>query len=72
LLSTDLNRRSLRIGERTIAEGELISIDGNDGAIYPGRLTVVTERPERELAAIRSWRTAGEFEHPRRSVKAHG
>ena len=72
LLSTDLNRRSLRIGERTIAEGELISIDGNDGAIYPGRLTVVTERPERELAAIRSWRTAGEFEHPRRSVKADG
>ncbi len=57
-LSIDLQRRLCRIGERTFAEGDLISLDGNEGAIYPGRLVTVAERPERELAIIMGWRRA--------------
>ncbi len=57
-LTFDLPRRVCRIGERTLAEGDLISLDGNLGAIYPGVLPIVTLRPERELAIVAGWRGA--------------
>jgi len=55
-LSFDLERRTCRLGARVLAEGDPISLDGNAGAVYPGALIVLTERPERELAAIAAWR----------------
>ncbi len=55
-LTPDLPRRTCRIGERMLAEGDPISLDGNQGAIYPGALPVVTLRPERELAIVAGWR----------------
>ena len=36
-------------------EGDFLSIDGNDGGVYAGQIEVMTERPERELAALASW-----------------
>jgi pyruvate, orthophosphate dikinase len=57
-LMVDLGGRTLRIGDLQLIEGDFLSIDGNDGVLYPGLLTVVTERPERELAVIKSWRAA--------------
>ncbi len=54
-LTIDLTRRSCQFGSETLAEGDVISLDGNSGAIYLGRLSVLQERPERELAAIASW-----------------
>jgi pyruvate, orthophosphate dikinase len=57
-LSIDLPRRACRTGEQTFAEGDFISFEGDEGAIYPGQLAIVTERPERELAAIAPWRQA--------------
>jgi pyruvate,orthophosphate dikinase len=57
-LMVDVVGRTVQIGDRHLVEGEFLSIDGNDGAVYPGLLTVVTERPERELAVIKSWRAA--------------
>lgn len=55
-LVTDMAARAVRIGDRKLVEGDFLSIDGNDGAVYPGRLKVVTERPVRELAVIEAWR----------------
>jgi pyruvate,orthophosphate dikinase len=57
-LIVDMVGRTVQIGDRHLVEGEFLSIDGNNGAVYPGRLTVVTERPRRELAVIESWRAA--------------
>lgn len=57
-LSIDLQRRICRIGGQAFAEGDCIGLDGNDGAIYPGRLEIVAERPERELAIVQRWRQA--------------
>ncbi len=57
-LTIDLQRRLCRIGERTFPEGDFISLDGNDGGIYAGRLAVLDERPERELAIIAGWSRA--------------
>jgi pyruvate,orthophosphate dikinase len=57
-LEIDLTRRTCRIGEHTLAEGDQISLDGNTGAIYSGLLSVVLALPERELAAVEAWRRA--------------
>jgi pyruvate,orthophosphate dikinase len=54
-LEIDLSKRSCRIGGKTMQEGEFLSLDGNKGGIYAGKLEVVIERPERELSRIRSW-----------------
>jgi len=55
-LAIDLERRRLRIGAAEFAEGDALSLDGNDGAVYAGLLRVVTEKPERELEVVASWR----------------
>ena len=65
-LRVDMEGRVVRIGERVLAEGDTLSIDGNDGAVYAGKLAVVTERPERELAIIGRWRVSDE-DKPRRA-----
>jgi pyruvate,orthophosphate dikinase len=56
-LEVDLTARVCRIGGRQLAEGAQISLDGNSGAVYAGRLGVVTERPERELAMLAALKT---------------
>lgn len=67
-LSIDLRRRTCRIGGQVIAEGEAISLDGNTGAIFTGKLPVVTERPEREQAIVAAWRIAAQH---RATAAAH-
>lgn len=57
-LTTDMDRRVCRIGGQELPEGGFLSIDGNDGAIYAGRLTAIVERPEQELAVIKGWQAA--------------
>ena len=64
-LRIDLRQRLCRIGERTLHEGEFLSLDGNGGGIYAGRLETILERPERELAAVRTWQAAIHPEDPR-------
>ena len=69
-LRVDLEGRVVWFGEQVLAEGDTLSIDGNDGAVYAGELTVVTERPERELAVIGRWRASVEDGSRRASGKA--
>ncbi len=57
-LQIDLDRRQCRIGDALLTEGDELSLDGNTGAVYAGRLEPVTERPERALAVIAGWRRA--------------
>jgi len=62
-----VNCRELRIGPeptactiagRQLFEGEELTLDGNSGQIYRGRIEVVRERPEAELAEVAKWRAA--------------
>ncbi len=46
------------LGGIRLAEGQELTLDGNDGSIYLGRIKVVRERPEAELAEVASWRRA--------------
>lgn len=55
-LEIDLEKRQCRIGATLFDEGDFLSLDGNSGAVYPGRLAPLTERPERALGAIAEWR----------------
>jgi pyruvate,orthophosphate dikinase len=57
-LEIDLDERQCRIGGTLLDEGDYLSLDGNTGAVHQGRLALVTERPERALAAIAQWRRA--------------
>lgn len=57
-LAIDLARRQCRIGGTLFNEGDFISLDGNAGAVYAGRLAPLTERPDKALAAMASWRAS--------------
>jgi pyruvate, orthophosphate dikinase len=45
-----------RIGDAAISAGDWITIDGDSGNLYLGRLETVTTRPEKQLAEIERWR----------------
>ncbi|UFZ03319.1 pyruvate, phosphate dikinase [Bradyrhizobium ontarionense] len=45
-----------RINEATIAAGDWITVDGNEGCIYLGRGEIITRQPEAELAELSKWR----------------
>ncbi len=55
-LEVDLERREIRIGERVLAEGETISIDGSSGAVYAGAVeTVVPDISDPWLSRLLGW-----------------
>lgn len=54
-LEIDLNRRTCNIGGRSFNEGDLISLDSNDGGVYEGRLQAISQRPRQELSKIAAW-----------------
>jgi pyruvate,orthophosphate dikinase len=47
-MAIDLAARRIRLGTLELGEGDLISIDGNEGQVYAGRVQTRAERP-REL-----------------------
>ena len=55
-VSVDPGRRTCRIAQQDFTEGDWLTLDGNSGAVYGGRLEVSLERPEAELATIARWR----------------
>lgn len=54
-LVVDMAKRQCRIGTMWLAEGDELSLDGNNGTIHPGRLEVLAECPENALAQIAAW-----------------
>ena len=55
-LKIDEIDRSADIGGRNFKEGDWLSIDGETGEVMPGRLEIVAELPQVELAVIESWK----------------
>lgn len=51
-LTVDLERRRCKLGGQEFEEGEFLSLDGNEGRLYRGRLKATEERPERELREL--------------------
>jgi pyruvate,orthophosphate dikinase len=48
------------IAGKKIEEGHWISLDGETGEVMLGRLDIVAELPQAELAAIDGWRRSGD------------
>jgi pyruvate,orthophosphate dikinase len=56
-LQVDLQQREVRLGERRLAEGSVLTLDGNDGMVFEGATRTVQEAPLallRRLAALRT------------------
>ncbi len=48
--------RACRIGDVPIEPGAALSLDGNSGWVYAGRLEVVAERPVEQLRQVERWK----------------
>jgi pyruvate,orthophosphate dikinase len=55
-LLIDPARRVVTFGERTLAEGELITLDSNTGRVFAGEAAVVVDYPTQWLAEVEKWR----------------
>jgi len=50
------NGKGCRIGDQLIEEGAALSLDGQSGRVYAGKLEVVVERPTQYLGVVERWR----------------
>jgi len=55
-LRIDMARRVAVFGDRSLAEGETITLDSNTGRVYAGKAEIVIERPTEWLDEISKWR----------------
>jgi pyruvate,orthophosphate dikinase len=59
MLEIDETARTIRFGQATLAEGEWITLDGNEGAIYAGTTRTEVRYPEELLARLEGLRSEG-------------
>lgn len=57
-LDIDLAARRIRVGDAVLAEGDVITLDGNAGCVYVGAARTVVERPAPLLARLDALRGA--------------
>ena len=56
-MSIDTSGDRVRFREYEVAEGELVTVDGDHGRVFPGRLAVTIERPTELIERARAWRS---------------
>jgi pyruvate,orthophosphate dikinase len=66
-LSIDLNARTIALGSQTLAEGEVLTIDGGTGAVILGEVPLVPPQVNDDLETVLGW---GD-EHRRLKVRAN-
>jgi pyruvate, orthophosphate dikinase len=66
-LQVDMSARIIRLGGRSLDEGELITLDGSGGGIYRGRMEMVSEPDEALWSRIEELRAS-----PTGSFRTHG
>ncbi len=71
-LDIDPDARTARLDGRAINEGDWISMNGDDGAVYSGRANIVRERPAAELAELDQWRSETRPTSRHRTATASG
>ena len=52
--------RRCRVGSESFSERDFLSLDGHTGAVYPGELEVVAEKPVELLSLVNQWRQSQE------------
>jgi pyruvate,orthophosphate dikinase len=66
-LRIDLARRAVVLGDRTVAEGEPITLDSNTGRVFGGEAEIVIDYPTQWLEEIGKWRHSADT---RKTVKS--
>ena len=46
------------INNRSFHEGDILSIDGNSGAVYQGNVEIIRQKPEELIALVQQWKQA--------------
>jgi pyruvate,orthophosphate dikinase len=68
-LQIDEAHRSVRLGEQVFAEGDVITLDGNDGLVYAGAVATVAVTDEDVLARLAALRKATSQTKPHKPGK---
>jgi len=55
-LAVQEDGKRCRIGNQFLEEGAAVSLDGQSGQVYAGKLEVVVERPTQYLGEVGRWR----------------
>ena len=55
-LTIDVRSRRATLGSCQLREGDAITLDAAEGAVYPGILELVEERPTELVERVRAWR----------------
>jgi len=63
-LTIDAAAGRAQLKGKTISEGDWITIEGDSGGLYLGRMDTAMTRPEAELAEIESWRAQAHDHKP--------
>ena len=64
-MSIDLSQELVRFGDNVVAEGDLVTVDGDRGQVFGGELALTIERPTALIERARAWQT---FATTRREV----
>jgi pyruvate, orthophosphate dikinase len=54
-LVIDMEHRRIRLGSRDFEEGDLMTLDGETGDVYSGKVAVRREKPTAAIEVIRGW-----------------
>ncbi len=69
-MAIDVAADRAQLSGTAISAGDWVTVDGDSGCIYLGRLETVATRPERELAEIAGWRSEADDHHHHRKTTA--
>lgn len=54
-LRIDMKDRKCIVGKKVLCEGDYISLDGNTGSVYAGKVQSEIEKPEQLLSEVKKW-----------------
>ena len=56
-LMINMGTRKCNFGNKVLKEGDYVSLDGNTGNIYVGKVEFKTETPEKLISEVQRWKT---------------
>ncbi len=57
-MSINTDGERVRFGERELAEGQLVTVDGDHGLVFQGQLALTIERPTALIERVRAWQAS--------------
>jgi pyruvate,orthophosphate dikinase len=57
-LAIDIEHRRIRLGDHSFVEGDMLTLDGEAGDVYAGKVPVRREQPTTAIEIIRRWQSS--------------